>query len=223
MTNVIQLSDIHKSYDQKNQYVLSIPNLAIAEGEFVAVMGPSGSGKSTLINILGLLDTAYQGTYQLNGTNVKQIKSDRRLSHLRNQYIGFVFQNFKLLRNYTIFDNVNLPNIYSKNPFRSRRSKILELLEQVGLSDQTNKYPTQLSGGQQQRVSIARALVNDPKLIIADEPTGALDSATSLKIMELMQHLHAKQHKTIIMVTHSEMVAQFADRIIKIKDGRLYQ
>lgn len=223
MASIIELSQIQKTYEQQSDYVLSIPKLTIQDGEFVSIMGPSGSGKSTLINILGLLDTAYRGTYQLNGTNVKQIHSDRRLSRLRNQYIGFVFQNFKLLRNHTVIDNVNLPHIYSKKPFISYKKKILNILEQVGLQDQANKYPPQLSGGQQQRVSIARSLINDPKLIIADEPTGALDSETSLKIMQLMKKLHDQQHKTIIMVTHSKMVAEFADRTIKINDGRLYQ
>lgn len=223
MASIIELSQIKKTYEQQSNYALSIPELTIRDGEFVAIMGPSGSGKSTFINILGLLDTDYQGTYELNGTNVKQIRSDRKLSHLRNQYIGFVFQNFKLLRNYTVIDNVNLPHIYSRKPFISCKEKILDILEQVGLQDQANKYPTQLSGGQQQRVSIARSLINDPKLIIADEPTGALDSETSLKIMQLMKKLHAQQHKTIIMVTHSKMVAEFADRTIKINDGRLYQ
>lgn len=223
MASIIELFQIQKTYEQQSDYALSIPQLTIQNGEFVSIMGPSGSGKSTFINILGLLDTAYQGTYQLNGTNVKQISSDWKLSRLRNQYIGFVFQNFKLLRNYTVIDNINLPHIYSKKPFTSYKKKILNILEQVGLQDQASKYPTQLSGGQQQRVSIARSLINDPKIIIADEPTGALDSETSLKIMQLMKKLHDQQHKTIIIVTHSKMVAEFADRIIKINDGRLYQ
>lgn len=223
MASIIELFQIQKTYEQQSDYALSIPQLTIQNGEFVSIMGPSGSGKSTFINILGLLDTAYQGTYQLNGTNVKQISSDWKLSRLRNQYIGFVFQNFKLLRNYTVIDNINLPHIYSKKPFISYKKKILNILEQVGLQDQASKYPTQLSGGQQQRVSIARSLINDPKIIIADEPTGALDSETSLKIMQLMKKLHDQQHKTIIIVTHSKMVAEFADRIIKINDGRLYQ
>lgn len=223
MASIIELFQIQKTYEQQSDYALSIPQLTIQNGEFISIMGPSGSGKSTFINILGLLDTAYQGTYQLNGTNVKQISSDRKLSRLRNQYIGFVFQNFKLLRNYTVIDNINLPHIYSKKPFISYKKKILNILEQVGLQDQASKYPTQLSGGQQQRVSIARSLINDPKIIIADEPTGALDSETSLKIMQLMKKLHDQQHKTIIIVTHSKMVAEFADRIIKINDGRLYQ
>ncbi|UQS82069.1 ABC transporter ATP-binding protein [Bombilactobacillus folatiphilus] len=223
MADVIQLSQIQKTYDRQSAYALNIPSLTIQDGEFVAIMGPSGSGKSTFINILGLLDTAYQGQYQLNQKDVHQIKSDRKLSRLRNQYLGFVFQNFKLLRNYTVLDNINLPHIYSKKPFASQKARILQILDQVGLKDQAHKYPTQLSGGQQQRVSIARALINDPQIIIADEPTGALDSATSLKIMDLMQQLHQEQHKTIIMVTHSELVAEYADRTIKIKDGRLYQ
>jgi putative ABC transport system ATP-binding protein len=185
-------------------------------------MGPSGSGKSTLINILGLLDNDYSGEYLLSNQDYKT-SDDNTLSQVRGDQIGFVFQNFKLLKTYTVYENIEIPLIYSKTKDVSDRSKAInDVIKQVGLEGKENSLPSELSGGQQQRVAIARAIVNQPKIVIADEPTGALDSKTSLEIMNIFTHLNETLNTTIIMVTHDKDVADFAMRTVHIRDGRLF-
>ena len=199
--------------------VLKDINLSVDEGEYVAIMGPSGSGKSTLMNIIGCLDKATEGTYIFDGQEIDNYK-DKELSYIRNKKIGFVFQTFNLLPRQSALDNVGLPLQYAKVPLRERKARCEEVLDMVGLSDRMNFKPTQLSGGQKQRVAIARAMVNQPKILLADEPTGALDSKSGLQVMDLFDKLHSNG-ATIIMITHSEEIAQRADRIIKIIDGEL--
>ena len=196
-------------------------DIHIDEGEFIAIMGPSGSGKSTLINILGFIDRGYEGEYFLTMRIIKS--SDNKLAEIRNHTVGFVFQNFKLIQNNTILENVSIPLIYNGLSNKARKSKVLDGLHDVGLKGKENLLPNKLSGGQQQRVAIARAIINDPKFIIADEPTGALDSKTSQDIMELFVKLNKEQNTTIIMVTHDREVAEKADRIIHILDGRVQE
>lgn len=215
---MIELIKIDKDYfvaDEKISVLKNI-NLKVGKGEFISIMGRSGSGKSTLLNILGLLDNEYRGEYLLDGKDITK-QSDRNLSNIRNRMIGFVFQKFNLLDRYTIYENVQLPLLYSKS-FFSRKRDILNALELVGLKDKANKYPSQLSGGQMQRVAIARAIINNPELIIADEPTGSLDSKTAIEIMRIFKRIH-EQGKTIILVTHDEKVADYADRKIILSDG----
>lgn len=183
-------------------------------------MGPSGSGKSTLINILGFIDRGYEGDYLFNGDNYKKA-SDNRLATIRNLTVGFVFQNFKLIQNNTILENVSIPLIYNGMSSKDRKAKVLKGLEDVGLHQKEDLLPNKLSGGQQQRVAIARAIINEPKFIIADEPTGALDSKTSKDIMDLFVSLNKEKGTTMIMVTHDREVANKADRIIHILDGRV--
>ena len=195
--------------------------LAIAEGEFVAVMGPSGSGKSTFMNLIGCLDGPTAGDYLLAGENVAKLSGDA-LSRIRNQRIGFVFQQFNLLPRTTAQDNVELPLLYTGLPKAERRAKATRRLAQVGLANRTDHQPNQLSGGQQQRVAIARALVNDPLLILADEPTGALDSKTSIEVMALLQELN-REGITVVLVTHEAEVAAFARRVIHFRDGRVVE
>lgn len=191
----------------------------IGEGEFVAIMGPSGSGKSTLMNVLGCLDTLDEGTYELQGLRVDQMDS-RVLAHLRNRRFGFVFQLFNLIPRLDAMRNVELPMIYGCVPAAQRRQRAASALERVGLGERRHHVPSQLSGGQQQRVAIARAVANEPDIIIADEPTGSLDSASSEEIMKLFADLHA-QGKTILMVTHENDIAAHAQRIIRLRDGRI--
>jgi len=191
--------------------------LSIEKGEYVAVMGPSGSGKSTLMNLIGALDTPSIGNYILNGTNVSHL-SDDQLAEIRNREIGFVFQTFNLLPRYTALDNVVLPLIYAGVAKEERNKLGEEALMNVGLADRMTHKPNELSGGQRQRVAVARALVNKPSLILADEPTGNLDSKTSVDIMRLIDEIHAAGN-TIVLVTHEEDIAQHARRIIKLKDG----
>jgi putative ABC transport system ATP-binding protein len=215
---MIELIKIDKDYfvaDEKISVLKNI-NLKIGKGEFISIMGRSGSGKSTLLNILGLLDNEYRGEYLLHGKDITK-QSDRNLSNIRNRMIGFVFQKFNLLDRYTIYENVQLPLLYSKS-FFSRKRDIFNALELVGLKDKANKYPSQLSGGQMQRVAIARAIINNPELIIADEPTGSLDSKTAIEIMRIFKRIH-EEGKTIILVTHDEKVADYADRKIILSDG----
>jgi putative ABC transport system ATP-binding protein len=197
--------------------VLHEVDLTIQRGEYVALMGPSGSGKSTLMNILGCLDTPTSGEYFLNGRNVARL-SDNELAEIRNKEIGFIFQTFNLLPRSTALDNVILPLIYTGMKKQERQSKALSVLNEVGLADRVMHKPNELSGGQRQRVAIARALVNSPSIILADEPTGNLDSKTSTEIMGLLHEIH-QQGNTIIIVTHEEEIAMHAHRIIRLRDG----
>ena len=220
---LLELKNIYKNYIQGTMEVpvLKDINLCVEEGEYVAIMGPSGSGKSTLMNIIGCIDKPTSGTYLLDDVEIEKCK-DKELSAVRNQKIGFVFQNFNLLPRQSALDNVALPLQYAKVPIKKRKQKAKEMLEMVDLADRVNFKPTQLSGGQKQRVAIARAMVADPKILLADEPTGALDSKSGLQVMELFDTLH-KQGVTIIMITHSDEIASYADRVVKIIDGELYE
>lgn len=216
---LIKITDIKRNFALGNEivYVLKGINLEINKGEYVALMGPSGSGKSTLMNLLGCLDTPTSGRYVLNGKDVSQMKDDE-LAGIRNTEIGFVFQTFNLLPRTTALDNVALPMIYAGYSKSDRHARATELLEQVNLSDRMDHQPNQLSGGQRQRVAIARALVNKPSIILADEPTGNLDSKTSVEIMKLFGDIHA-QGNTVILVTHEEDIAAYAHRVIRLRDG----
>jgi putative ABC transport system ATP-binding protein len=199
--------------------VLKGIDLQINKGEYVALMGPSGSGKSTLMNLLGCLDTATSGTYILNGNDVSQMHDDQ-LAEIRNKEIGFVFQTFNLLPRTTALDNVGLPMVYAGYPKSERNKRATEVLHQVGLGDRMDHQPNQLSGGQRQRVAVGRALVNRPSIILADEPTGNLDSKTSVEIMNLFNDIH-KNGNTVILVTHEEDIAKYAHRIIRLRDGMI--
>ena len=192
-------------------------DLDIQKGEYVALMGPSGSGKSTLMNLLGCLDTPTSGYYELNGVDVSSM-SDDALAEIRNKEIGFVFQTFNLLPRTTALDNVALPMVYAGAPISKRHKRASEVLADVGLSDRMDHKPNQLSGGQRQRVAVGRALVNKPSIILADEPTGNLDSKTSLEIMQLFDDIH-KAGNTVILVTHEDDIAAHAQRIIRLRDG----
>lgn len=220
---LLELKNIYKNYIQGTMEVpvLKDINLCVEEGEYVAIMGPSGSGKSTLMNIIGCIDKPTSGTYLLDDVEIEKCK-DKELSEVRNQKIGFVFQNFNLLPRQSALGNVALPLQYAKVPIKKRKQKAKEMLEMVDLADRVSFKPTQLSGGQKQRVAIARAMVADPKILLADEPTGALDSKSGLQVMELFDTLH-KQGVTIIMITHSDEIASYADRVVKIIDGELYE
>jgi putative ABC transport system ATP-binding protein len=219
MSALIEVQDLGKEYilGSNRLQALRHVSLSINQGEFVAVMGPSGSGKSTFMNLLGCLDRASRGDYLLAGENVARLDADR-LAAIRNRRIGFVFQNFNLLPRTSALDNVQLPLLYSRLPAEERRQRAEQRLRQVGLEQRMDHTPSQLSGGQQQRVAIARALVNDPLLILADEPTGALDSRTSLEVMSLLQALNA-QGMTIVVVTHEADIAAYARRNILFRDG----
>ena len=199
--------------------VLKGIDLEIARNEYVALMGPSGSGKSTLMNLIGCLDTATSGSYELNGTDVSQL-NDNELADIRNVEIGFVFQTFNLLPRSTALENVALPLVYAGLPKNEREERAKSVLDMVGLSDRMDHRPNQLSGGQRQRVAVARALVNKPSIILADEPTGNLDTKTSLDIMELFREIHAAGN-TIILVTHEEDIAAHAHRVVRLRDGMI--
>ena len=216
---IIKIKGITRDFPlgQETVYVLKGIDLIINKGEYVALMGPSGSGKSTLMNILGCLDTPTGGSYILNNKDVSQM-SDNELAEVRNKEIGFVFQTFNLMPRTTALENVALPLIYAGKSKTDRNIRAEEVLKQVGLSDRMDHKPNQLSGGQRQRVAVARALVNNPSIILADEPTGNLDSVTSLEIMKLFDDIHANGN-TVIVVTHEEDIAAHAHRIIRLKDG----
>jgi putative ABC transport system ATP-binding protein len=217
--NVIEIRNIIRDFKlgQEIVHVLKGIDLDIKTGEYVAIMGPSGSGKSTLMNLLGCLDTATAGSYNLNGKDVSQM-SDDELAEIRNTEIGFVFQTFNLLPRTTALENVALPMIYAGASKNQRQERASEVLTNVGLADRMDHKPNQLSGGQRQRVAIGRALVNKPSIILADEPTGNLDSKTGLEIMALFDEIHAAGN-TVIMVTHEEEIAAHAKRIIRLRDG----
>ncbi|MEO1773257.1 ABC transporter ATP-binding protein [Candidatus Enterococcus ferrettii] len=219
---MIEMTGINKYYivDQEKIHVLKDISLTINEQEFVAIMGPSGSGKSTLINTISFLDGDFEGTYRFNQENSYRFK-DEKLSALRNESVGFVFQAFQLIDNNTVMENVALPLLYGGMKQRKTKPLVMAALEKVGIADKYNKLPKQLSGGQQQRVAIARAIVGNPKFIVADEPTGALDSKTSDEIMYLFKHLNEEEKVTILMVTHDPDAAAQCERIITVKDGEL--
>lgn len=218
---LIQITNIKRDFQLGNETinVLKGIDLQINKGDYVALMGPSGSGKSTLMNLLGCLDTPTSGTYILNGNDVSQMHDDD-LAEIRNKEIGFVFQTFNLLPRTTALDNVALPMIYAGYSKTDRNIRATEVLKQVGLDDRMDHQPNQLSGGQRQRVAVARALVNKPSIILADEPTGNLDSKTSVEIMKLFGDIHAAGN-TVILVTHEEDIAKYAHRIIRLRDGMI--
>ena len=220
---ILNLQNIYKDYQQEKLVVpvLKDVSLTVEEGEYVAIMGPSGSGKTTLMNIIGCLDRPTSGTYELAGENVLKLK-DRELSDLRLKSIGFVFQSFQLMPRESAVENVALPLSYAGVREKERRIRATKALERVGLGDRVNFRPTQLSGGQKQRVAIARAMVNHPKILLADEPTGALDSKSGEQIMELFDSLN-EEGVTIVMITHDPKIAAKAKRIIRIIDGEIYE
>jgi putative ABC transport system ATP-binding protein len=219
---VIRLENVHKTYDlgEIQVHALRGISLEITKGEFVAVMGASGSGKSTLMNILGCLDKPTRGRYLLDGVDVSGMeKAD--LAHLRNRKLGFVFQQFNLLSRTSALENVELPTIYAGISIEEREARAKHSLEIVGLADRSHHFPSQLSGGQQQRVAIARALVNQPSILLADEPTGNLDSRTSVEIMDIMQKLNNEQGLTVVLVTHEPDIARYSKRIVECRDGKV--
>ncbi|MGX1436346.1 ABC transporter ATP-binding protein [Mammaliicoccus sciuri] len=219
MINLVNVNRHFKNGEETN-HILKDINISIDTGEFIAIMGPSGSGKSTLINILGFIDRGYTGEYLFDDENYQQV-SDNKLAFIRNKTVGFVFQNFKLIQNNTIMENVSIPLLYSGMSSKQRKQRVESVLKDVGIADKKHLVPNKLSGGQQQRVAIARSIVNKPKFIIADEPTGALDSQTSKDIMDLFVRLNREQNTTMIIVTHDRKVAEQADRVIHILDGRV--
>ena len=221
---MISLVNVNKYYknDEESLHVLKNINLAIAPGEMIAIMGPSGSGKSTLINLLGFIDKQFEGQYLFEGKTLLT-SSDETLSKIRNQTVGFVFQNFSLIESNTVFENVELPLLYNGYKFHQTEEKEMAVLKKVGLADKADKHLKQLSGGQQQRVAIARALINQPKFLIADEPTGALDSHTSEEIMKLFVDLNTQDQVTIILVTHNPDMVPYCSRLISIRDGEIIE
>ena len=218
---MIQLNDIKKIFrtEEVETYALNGVGLEVKEGEFVAIMGPSGCGKSTLLNILGLLDNPTEGTYRLNGRDVSTLKEDER-TELRKGCIGFVFQSFNLIDELNVYENVELPLLYMGVASKERKQRVMDVLRRVNMSHRSKHFPNQLSGGQRQRAAIARAVISRPKLILADEPTGNLDSKNGLEVMNLLAQLH-EEGTTIVMVTHSRHDAGFADRIVNLFDGQI--
>lgn len=219
---VINICNLFKTYKNGSIEVQALKgiNIQIEKGEFVSIMGTSGSGKSTLMNILGCLDRPTDGEYMLEGISISD-KSDNELSYIRNRKIGFVFQSFNLISRTSALKNVELPMVYGRVSSAARHKRAEELLESVGLKERAHHMPNELSGGQRQRVAIARALANDPPIILADEPTGNLDSKSSVEIMELFTNLNRKNGSTIIVVTHEPEIAEFTDRVITFKDGQV--
>ncbi len=220
-TEVIRIEDLHKTYILGSQKVNALDgvSLSINKNDYIAIMGPSGSGKSTMMNILGCLDTPTSGRYVLGGTDVSQME-DSELAEVRNRQIGFVFQSFNLLPRYSALENVALPLIYCGTPIKERTSLADKALDTVGLSDRKDHKPSELSGGQRQRVAIARAIINNPTIILADEPTGNLDTKTSVEIMNIFEKIY-RQGNTIIIVTHEEDISKFARRIVRLRDGKI--
>jgi putative ABC transport system ATP-binding protein len=218
---IIKTQGLKKIYQMGEELVKALDgvDIELERGEYVAIMGPSGSGKSTLMNLLGCLDTPSEGEYWLNGHAVSTLNDDA-LAQVRNKEVGFVFQSFHLLPRYSALENVQLPLVYSNVPREERLARAKQTLEEVDLSDRIHHRPNQLSGGQRQRVAIARALINQPSILLADEPTGNLDSNTGKEILNLFEHLHTAGH-TIILVTHDPEVASHANRIIRLRDGRV--
>jgi putative ABC transport system ATP-binding protein len=220
---VIELKDVHKSYylsSGEEIPVLKGIDLKIYQNEFVALMGESGGGKSTLLNIIGCLHSLTSGEYFINNENIEHLNSDDELAHIRSKKIGFIFQSFNLLARFSALENVSLPSLYANIPEDERMARAKKLLNDVGVGDRIDHKPSELSGGQQQRVAIARSLSNNPDILLADEPTGALDSISGEEIMKIFMNLK-KQDKTIVMVTHTPEVAKYADRIIFLKDGKV--
>lgn len=221
MNEVIRIENLYKIYQLGTQQVNALDgvSLSINKNDYLAIMGPSGSGKSTMMNILGCLDTPTSGKYILGGTDVSQME-DGELADVRNKQIGFVFQSFNLLPRYSALENVALPLIYSGLPANERREMAKKALETVGLADRMDHKPNELSGGQRQRVAIARAIINNPTIILADEPTGNLDTKTSVEIMNIFEKIYS-QGNTIILVTHEEDISRFARRIVRLRDGQI--
>ena len=222
MAKLIELRDVYKIYSEgleSEVRALDGVSLSIDRGEFAAVVGQSGSGKSTMMNVLGCLDIPTRGTYLLNGTDVRDL-TDKELSRIRNKEIGFIFQQYNLIQDLTVLGNVELPLIYAGMPRQQRRERAAEMLRRVGLENKMDHLPNQLSGGQQQRVAIARALATNPTILLADEPTGALDQKTGHQVMDLFHELH-DEGRTIIMITHDRHIAQNASRLVRILDGVL--
>lgn len=220
---MIELKKVFKIYelDGDNFTALENINLTIKEGEFAAIVGPSGCGKSTLMHIIGLLDTPSTGTVLINGKNVSELNDDE-ISKLRNQYIGFIFQQFNLINKLTVLENILLPVQYYRRKLEfNPKERALSLMERFNIKDKANSYPNKLSGGQQQRVAITRALINNPKIILADEPTGNLDSKTGTKILDLLHELNKKDRLTVIIVTHDTQIAQLSPRKIQMLDGKI--
>ena len=218
---LIETQDLWKTYEMGSEQIHALRSVSIAieRGEYIAITGPSGSGKSTLMNLIGCLDTPTRGTYQLNGKNVSQMNDDE-LARIRNEEIGFVFQTFNLLPRATALHNVELPMIYAGMAARDRQARAKQVLEMVELEDRMGHRPNELSGGQRQRVAIARALVNKPSILLADEPTGNLDSKTGVEIIDLFRRLH-KGGNTIVLITHEADVAAHAERVVQIRDGQV--
>jgi putative ABC transport system ATP-binding protein len=220
--NMIDVENLTKTFSMGDSevYALNGTSFTIDKGEMVAVMGPSGSGKSTLMSIIGCLDVPSRGTYSLDGIAIEKL-DDIQLAEIRGRKIGFVFQQFNLLSRTTALENVMLPLTYAGVRGADKHERAMKVLEHVGLADRINHTPSELSGGQQQRVAIARALVNDPAILLADEPTGALDSKTGVEIMDLFQRLHSEMGQTVVLVTHDPFIARHTDRIIKLSDGKV--
>ena len=221
MSALVEIQDISKIYNPGENEVRALDHssLTILKGEFVAIIGQSGSGKSTLMNMIGCLDVPTEGTYILNGQNVSKL-SDNELSDIRNQEIGFIFQGFNLIANLTAQENVELPLIYRGVPKKERHELSVAALKKVGLAHRMDHRPSEMSGGQQQRVAIARAIAQAPPVILADEPTGNLDSASSMEILDILKQLHA-ENRTVILITHDNDIAKQAKRVIRIKDGKI--
>ena len=218
---MIQLQNVKKVFrtEEVETWALREVNLHVQEGEFVAIMGPSGCGKSTLLNILGLLDNPTEGTYMLNGKDVSKLQENER-TDLRKGVIGFVFQSFNLIDELNVYENIELPLLYMGTPAKERKQRIEAVMDRMAISHRRKHFPCQLSGGQQQRVAIARAVLSNPKIILADEPTGALDSHTGREVLGMLQQMHDEGH-TVVLITHDNSIAVQADRIIRLEDGRV--